>query len=262
MDSSSTSGTRVGAGVQDYLKSTWNQLDVCYLSLMWIWLARATIHASSAESAQIAAVATATLWLRAVGYMNGIEALAAYVRMTVAIISDMKAFMLILLLLVTGNAFVLQLLYPTGCDPTMVNGLSNASQVYLQQHMSAQLSGSLFTSISMLYFGGDVAVLQMAFSPALATVHYVYYSILTPLIVLNLLIALMGGSVDRVNMHAIQAGRSQRAQLVQELEVLMLDSELRSSIYFPPWVCMFRPRSAYFSNAGVEFTRRQSVISQ
>ena len=46
----------------------------------------------------------------------------------------------------------------------------------------------------MFFQGTDVQLIQEAFSPALATWHYIYYVSLAPLILLNLLIALMGGA--------------------------------------------------------------------
>ena len=53
------------------------------------------------------------------------------------------------------------------------------------------VGAALFTSTNMLFFGADPDLLNSALSPQLATWHYVMYVALTPLIMMNLLIALM-----------------------------------------------------------------------
>ena len=53
-------------------------------------------------------------------------------------------------------------------------------------------------SINMFFAGADTELLDKALSPQLATWHYFFVVVMTPLILLNLLIALMGGVHDRV----------------------------------------------------------------
>ena len=58
---------------------------------------------------------------------------------------------------------------------------------------------SLFTSFNMMFMAGlDVELLDHAYAPLLAKALYVYYVVLVPLIMLNLLIALMGGAHSRI----------------------------------------------------------------
>ena len=73
-------------------------------------------HANIATNSHFAAVGTFLLWIRVIEYLNGLEMTAAYVRMTTAVITDMMPFMLILVLLIVGNAFVLLLLYPRSLE--------------------------------------------------------------------------------------------------------------------------------------------------
>ena len=68
--------------------------------------------ADSASTSQLAAAGTLLLWLRVIQYLNGFTATAAYVRMTLSVISDMGVFLLMMAILVVGNACVLVLLYP------------------------------------------------------------------------------------------------------------------------------------------------------
>jgi hypothetical protein len=51
---------------------------------------------------------------------------------------------------------------------------------------------ALFTSFNMMFLAGlDLELLDHAFSPLLAKLLYVYYVVIVPLIMLNMLIALM-----------------------------------------------------------------------
>ena len=198
---------RYAVGVHDYVYDVWNLLDVSSLALIIATqlLLVFHMHVDATTTTQLAAVGTSVLWLRVIQYLNGWEATAAYVRMTLSIISDMQPFLVIIGLLVVGNAFVLILLYPQqeqsgsdwgdGPDFLLIPpGWLQASDVVFVRTTEA-----LFTSLNMMFFGAEPEQLAEASSPTLAAWHYIYYVSLTPLIMMNLLIALMGGSYERVN---------------------------------------------------------------
>eukprot|EP01049_Picozoa_sp_SAG25_P006999 SAG25_NODE_552_length_6985_cov_2.281295_2_plen_112_part_00 len=77
--------------------------------------------ADSASTSQVAAAGTLLLWLRVIQYLNGFTATAAYVRMTMSVISDMRVFLLMMAILVVGNACVLVLLYPLALTSAIDN---------------------------------------------------------------------------------------------------------------------------------------------
>ena len=59
---------------------------------------------------------------------------------------------------------------------------------------------ALFTSFNMMFMGGlDIKLLDHAYSPLLAKLIYVYYVVIVPLIMLNLLIALMGNEHQKID---------------------------------------------------------------
>ena len=124
-------------------------------------------------TSQVAALGTLLLWLRVIQYLNGFEATAPYVRMTLTIIGDMQVFLLIMAILVVGNACVLVLLYTD--DETL-------------QDKFGSLGASLFSATLMLFTGWDTDQLSQALSPVLATSHYIFYVILVPLVMLNMLV--------------------------------------------------------------------------
>jgi hypothetical protein len=93
----------------------------------------------------------------------------------------------------------------------------------------------------MFFAGSDTELLDKALSPSLATWHYFFVVVMTPLIMLNLLIALMGGSYERIEQNTKNAMRRQKAELLVSLEVLMSDEDKRNEEYFPRWLFWYRP---------------------
>jgi hypothetical protein len=103
-------------GLLSYASDPWNVVDISSLTVVTASILRWICHADIALNTELAAVGTFLLWVRVIGYLNGLDMTAAYVRMTMAVISDMMPFMLILVLLIVGNAFVLLLLYPQSLE--------------------------------------------------------------------------------------------------------------------------------------------------
>ena len=73
-----------------------------------------------------------------------------------------------------------------------------------------------------------------------------------PLVMMNLLIALMGGSYERIEQNTKNAMRRQRAELLVSLEVLMTDKERENPKYFPRWIHWYRPKERDEEDDGVE----------
>jgi hypothetical protein len=114
------------------------------------------------------------------------------VQMTIAVASEMGTFLTMLLILVAGNVFTMQLLYARSLQDEMGLESSDKSAIDLQFEGWGH---AVFGSIQMLFASEfDTLLLDQAYSPASAYVNYVYFVVIVPLIMLNLLIALMGGS--------------------------------------------------------------------
>ena len=194
---------RYAHALSAHFDSGWNWIDAANLVLIWLVIVRHRLGADIGLTAQLMAAGTSLLWLRVIQYLNGFEVTASYVRMTFAIMSDMKSFMLILVILVVGNAFVLLFLYPED----LLQGQGNGTGIWMAQlddYQAAEVKDrfggfvpALFTSIIMFFQETDLQLVQDAYSPHIATFHYIYYVVFLPLILLNLLIALMGGACQR-----------------------------------------------------------------
>jgi hypothetical protein len=172
----------------NYVFDLWNCIDFVSLLLVAITVVRliASIDDTNVQrrggTLQVAAVATCLLWFRMINYLAGFESTAAYVQMTKAVAFDMTTFLVMLCILMAGNIFTMQLLYP---------------MVLQDEHADGDWGHALFSSMDFVFSSSfDTALLDKAWSPILAHTYYMYNVVLVSLIMLNLLIALMGGSCE------------------------------------------------------------------
>jgi hypothetical protein len=141
-----------------YFGGVWNIIDLISLLLIVATVVRLLLHADTATNTELTAIGTALLSVRVLHYLNGFDATAAYVRMTIAIITDTRAFMLILAILVVGNAFVMMLLYPQNLatDSSAADSsdwrLGSAEEKTINDQFGT-VQAALFTSINMLFAG-------------------------------------------------------------------------------------------------------------
>ena len=123
---------------------------------------------------------------------------ARYVTMFFTITRDMSSFIIMIGIFVVSNGFALTLLFPIHViDGNDVNQtIWNISQATAVSHAVGRLSSAMFTSFDMMMGTYDKTLLDDAYSPLLAYVVFFEYIILVNLVMLNLLIALMGGSCE------------------------------------------------------------------
>eukprot|EP01048_Picozoa_sp_COSAG05_P006500 COSAG05_NODE_423_length_9941_cov_241.298821_4_plen_1929_part_00 len=251
--------------VHTYL-DVWNFVDVTSLSLVAVTAVRVIMHADRGTTSQLAAINTVFLWFRVIHYFSGFQATAKYVRMFTAITSSMFTFLAMLAIFVAGNSFVLVLLYPNALEDDVESGgvftqnssssssspsnvsteftdwtLSDTQEANIQDQFGS-IGETIFTSFNMMFMSFDVEVLDRAYSPRLAKVLYVYYVVVVPLIMLNLLIALMGGVHDRVKDNEEWAGNRLRAELLLSFEKTMSYEDRHREEWHPTWIHALLPR--------------------
>ena len=138
----------------------------------------------------------------------------------------MMTFLGMLLIFVIGNTFVLLLIFPqvrpcadlpaillqifahvlqalatTGDAPHDSHHIWNITSADAHKIQEEIGNGwnALFTSFNVIFMTGlDIELLDRALNPLLAKAVYVYYVLVVPVIMLNLLIALMGGEYQKV----------------------------------------------------------------
>jgi len=143
-----------------------------------------------------ACMLTLCSWLNVLPYMRGIRSTAPLVMMLVEICKDVLPFMLILLIVLIGFGIVFWILL-----------------------QPAQGFESLYDAFFSTFLWGvlgefDVVVLQSSDSPQFVRMIFVVFVMLLLVICLNLLIALLGSSHERVMDSFDVTFRSERAKLV------------------------------------------------
>ena len=230
--------------LSSHFDSGWNWIDGANLVLIWLVIARHRLGSDIGVTAQFMAAGTTLLWLRVIQYLNGFEVTASYVRMTFAIMSDMKSFMLILVILVVGNAFVLLFLYPDD----LLQGQGNVTGWQLGAAEAAEVDrrfggfmSAFFTSMIMFFQETELQLVEDAYSPDVATWHYMYYVVFLPLILLNLLIALMGGA-PQLGASSVRASPADQTQFAQDrttasISTLQMKASATAHRCWTTWRC-------------------------
>ena len=107
-------------------------------------------------------------------------------------------------------------------DEALAAWKSNISDPSAIDELAGTLPRSLFSSFNMMLGSFDTSLLNDAFSPALAYAVFFWHTIVVTIVMLNLLIALMGGSYERVAETAKLESIRQRAELILQVRVQII----------------------------------------
>ena len=188
------------AGVKSYASSPTNWAD-CALVLV-VLLLPPVMLLDSAVARPLAALGTMLVVLKGQKAMRGDEKMSFLVTMLVAIITDMQALLLLLVLFICSFAFMLALLL-------------QAQEPYDEPVLA------LFTSYGLLMHGEGFGEAGLYASSPLTTTIFLYHTVMLNIVMLNALIAIMGDTYDRVSETRTERGLLQRAALLAELEASM-----------------------------------------
>eukprot|EP01047_Picozoa_sp_COSAG01_P034377 COSAG01_NODE_2579_length_7430_cov_18.300505_3_plen_347_part_00 len=237
-----------------YFDSVWNLVDIGSLVVILVFLVRLMSNMERERTITISIVGTLLLWFRMIDYLGGFQATSVYVRMMLEIVKDMATFLGILLIFFLGNSFALMALYPTKVD------LTTAQEKVAEKEFSS-FGDALFQSFNMMILQYDQDLNDASFAPTMALVNYAYYTVMVGLVMLNLLIALMGGSYDRVSFGARPAWLRSRAHMIVNFENLMSDAELEVRLAAVGTIFVARWYSYPFFALAVRFTEPSRLLA-
>ena len=138
---------------------------------------------------------------------------------------------------IVGNSFALLTLFSIPGS-----WVTQEDQAQIDEYFSS-FGAAFYTSINMMYMTVDPTLMKLSFAPQLAAANYVYFSVMVALIMLNLLIAIMSGSYERVQEGATNAGLQERAEMLVSWELLMSDAEIADETVFPRWFCLYKQKN-------------------
>ena len=234
-------------------EDVWNAVDLIYTSLVWASLGyHAYIVAllvdrsaesgggntpgavASAASLAVAAMTPESLSLlsntalgiagwsiifvvfRLLSYFRSTRTIGPIIAMIMAIIRDMLPFMIVLFLLMAGGAFAMPLLMGV-----LDTAATNAEEITAADGF-ADPQRSFVTIYMWLNGDWDVAAYE---SHTGALAYFYLFLLLTSIVMMNLLIAIMGDSFNRVREQQRVQARIVRAQIINEIEQTMPKSD-------------------------------------
>ena len=240
-------------------KDVWNAVDIIYISLVWASLGfhiyiltlvanrSAEIDGTTAGAETAAASFTATappaslstlsafalniagwsivfIGLRLLTYFRSTDTIGPIIAMIMAIIRDMLPFMTVLVLLMFFGALAMPLMMCV-LDKVTIN-----TPGPMAGGGFADPQRSFLTMFMWINGDGNVEAFEKNYS---ALAYFYIFLIISSIIMMNLLIAIMGDSFDRVREQQKVQSRIVRAQIIHGIECSMPSSDKDR----PYWQC-------------------------
>ncbi|CDW76983.1 wd-40 repeat protein [Stylonychia lemnae] len=197
-----------------YFLSYWNILDLISISLNIAFILLDLSNVESTKVRPLVSVAVFLMWIKLFYFMRLFQPTASFIRMIVQIFLDMSTFLLFLVIALVGFGNTFYIL--------AVN--------LVESNKTEEETPELFTGnfgLAMIYAYraglGDFATDQYASSKEewLLWIFFLLITILIQIVMLNLLIAIMGDTFDKVIELGEQSMLKEVAQMIYENEFLI-----------------------------------------
>lgn len=202
-------------GFIDYTSSGWNVLNVVTSACVVINTVYELVDRHDAKARRLASAVTPFVWIQSFNYLRGFRGTGALVRMIIQIVLDIKFFLLIMFIMTIAFTQAFFILEDEEIGP-LDQPHELAWLVYNTAWLGAQWED---------YSG-----------PVLPRAIYCFMTFFQLVVLMNLLIAIMGDTFNRVMAGATVEFYRNLAQLIYELEVLMTPNEHRLTSHFPNYL--------------------------
>jgi len=212
------------AGFGKYLASPWNYLDNIPLVLITLSLFFRTLDLEPQYERPLNAVACFFMWIKFLYFWRLFRKTSKFISMIVAIIGDLKVFLLVFLVTLTafGNALYIMSNNNPVCD-------AECEQLPPKERPPGRFIGSFFDSIFFAYrmsLGdfdtGDLGSVNFL----LVIVTFVVATLFLTIMMLNILIAVISDSYARVESTSLEEMYKNFADLIAENEYLVKNQRL------------------------------------
>ena len=205
---------------------------------------------SGTSSKEIDAVTIIVNWLNMLGYLRGFKLTGSLVRMLIAVVVDMRGFVLLVLMLIIGfsASFTLLLSHEDGFDLrtspfTVFNMMLGNIELHWfdDPHMKDQNE-----THGLKMQNGDLTTMtRSSWVAVISDAVFVLFNALIVIIMLNLLIAILGNTYSRIAQHEKVQMEYERARCIYEIERHFMPSfVLKYNKFFPRFLHSLRPASA------------------
>ena len=187
-------------------------------------------------------------WLNMLGYLKGFKLTGSLVRMLIAVILDMRGFVLLVAMLIMGFAAALSLMlsHEDGFDMrTAPFTVFNMMLGNIEMHWFDDPHGTIPNETLVTNNGDATTGTRVTYIAAVADTVFVLFNALIVIIMLNLLIAILGNTYSRIAQHEKVQMEFERARCIYEIERHFLPSfVLRYNKFFPRFLHSLKPAAA------------------
>ncbi|EGD81722.1 WD-40 repeat protein [Salpingoeca rosetta] len=225
-----------------YLKSVWNWLDMLRIIMSYVGVIALFVDAHK-TSRFFFAIGSYVFWFGILFFLQAFSSTGPLVRMVIEIMVGMRWFLLVLgiALLATANVFVL-LVEETPAP----NGYEDVADVLLTMFRLLMLS-----DLELLNFSAGSYTIPLK-------LVWVLTMILVPIVLLNLLIALMSDSYELIQDKAVVEFQRLRAQIIREQEIFFDRSAFQRKDWYPRFLHVLLPRGR--NTGGADSSQWQGVL--
>eukprot|EP00947_MAST-08B_sp_MAST-8B-sp1_P004647 g4647.t1 len=234
--------------------SFFNLIDICYIALSWASIAyhiyflrllnnetmlkdysTGDISDLGETALSFAGWALIMVGFRLLGFLRVNPRFGPLVAMIIAIIRDMAPFLVVLLIILVSGGVAMPLLMGAGNDVTRRDASLVAGDGFADPFKAC------LTVYMWLQGEFDYAAIQNS-TPAV--IYFFIFMLITSIVMLNLLIAIMGDTYDRVREQEAVQTLITRAQILADYENGMWSSAARLRL-FQPWTrCISKSQRA------------------
>lgn len=217
------------SGKRDYFGDAWNYMDMLQVALSAGVVVGFVV--GFADALLLVALLSFVKWFGLLFYMQPFRATGPLVRMVLQIIADMRTFMLVLgvAVMAVGSSFFFLL-------------QDEAAAADDGFHDPADALFTMFRLLLLVDF--DVGTLAVGDYRLAIIVMFTLAMVLVPIVLLNLLIALMSDSYERIQDRARIEFQLLRARILLEMELFMSEEEKRREEWFPRFLQVLVPQGA------------------
>eukprot|EP00668_Euglena_longa_P035059 GGOE01045031.1.p1 GENE.GGOE01045031.1~~GGOE01045031.1.p1 ORF type:complete len:444 (-),score=165.93 GGOE01045031.1:295-1626(-) len=221
----------------EYLKDVWNWEHLATQCLSYTSVVLFLLGNPQADAC--IALACYTRWFGFLYFMQAFGGTGRLVRMILRIIWDVKWFMLVLLLAVmaSSNAFYVLIRARPECMGPDIADSCDPNWLFV--------GSTLFTTFNMVILGSfDTASFVAGPYSGLLQALFVVTMLLVTIVLLNLLIALMGDSYQRIQDRSGVELSLLRARIILEVEEFLSAKERANKEWFPKYLHILLPQGA------------------
>ena len=202
----------------------------------------------------VSSVAAFFAWIKVLYFLRAFPTTGGLVRMVVQIGYDMRYLLVLLLVVMLGAATAFFVLMTIGYYPSPSSSCSFEDWEELQAIIDGDMPipdeewqsgcqpplsfwGMVLYTFGMMLGGFDITFFDtLGDFRILGQVLFILYALFQMILLLNLLIALMGDSYEKVQEKANTEALRERAGLLVEIELVMGQKLLKRNHYCPRWL--------------------------